>query len=526
MLEALDSADIRSLPAGKAGKKAVETYYNILLFLIAYPDNQTIYQIASGALQKLQVYIASHENLKRSLFNTGITNTNLCAAFSFEMVKWLKKNHPKDTWLSSFEANDGQIKSILSVVLPKVESEILQDGNATWKSWLRQSMKKGEDLLDRLIAIFDETDIRPEVKDELWLAIGINIEVHFPSHHSLPVSLITPYYHRSGIKRNFIRQLSSTAPVRVSVAETEAGNIIECARMILVRHLREIDPITFTAWQFISYYKLPRGLSVALMGMIPERRHPIDNYIGYVVFKNGLPVAYAASWILFDSARIGLNVFPAYRGGESQYIFQEVLKLHGHVYNLNRFTVDPYQIGKDNSDGIHSGAFWIYYHAGFRPIGEQQKKLAVAEAMKIKSTKGYRTSAFVLTKLAGSRMELLLQKNPVRFDATDLSRAFANILKLHFRNDHKMAVQSSFEKLAKLLEIKNYQEEKLQFILKNWCILLMNKEQALRRNGPLKKLLKKLFELKATGSEEEYISGMQRSKELRNIIEIILKENL
>jgi hypothetical protein len=442
------------------------------------------------------------------------------------MVKWLRKNHPKDTWLSSFEANDGQIKSILSVVLPKVESEILQDGNATWKSWLKKSMKKDEDLLDRLIAIFDETDIRPEVKDELWLAIGINIEVHFPSHHSLPLSLIAPYYHRSLIKKNFISQTSSPEPVRITVDETEAGTIIECARMILVRHLREIDPITFTAWQFVSYYRLPRGLSVALMGMVPERRHPIDNYIGYVVFKNGLPVAYAASWILFDSARIGLNVFPAYRGGESQYIFQEVLKLHSHVYNLNRFTVDPYQIGKDNSDGIHSGAFWIYYRAGFRPIGEQQKKIAEEEAGKIKSTKGYRTSGPVLAKLANSRMELLLKKNPVRFDATDLSRVFASILKLQFSNDHKMAVQSSFVKLARLLEIKNYQEENLQFILKNWCILLLNKEQELRRNGPLKKVLNKLFELKAKGSEEEYISGMQRSKELRKFIEIILKENL
>jgi hypothetical protein len=89
-----------------------------------------------------------------------------------------------------------------------------------------------------------------------------------------------------------------------------------------------------------------------------------------------------------------------------------------------------------------------------------------------------------------------------------------------------MAVQSSYVKLAKLLQIKNYQEEKLQFILKNWCTLLMNQQEGLRKNNALKKLLKKLFELKATGSEEEYISGMQRSKELRKFIEVILKENL
>ena len=180
--------------------------------------------------------------------------------------------------------------------------------------------------------------------------------------------------------------------------------------MILVRHFREIDPITFTDARLVSYYRLPRGLSVALMGMVPERRHPIDSYMGYVVFKNGLPIGYGGSWILFDSGRIGLNIFPAYRGGESQYIFEQVLKVHREVYQLNRFSVDPYQIGKENSEGIKSGAFWTYYHAGFRPICEEQKKLAEAEALKIKSIKGYRSSVSTLKKLADSRLELVLQK--------------------------------------------------------------------------------------------------------------------
>ncbi len=67
------------------------------------------------------------------------------------------------------------------------------------------------------------------------------------------------------------------------------------------------------------------------MGMVPERRHPIDSYMGYIVFKNGLPVAYAVSWILFNSARIGLNVFYNYRGGEAKYIFDKYWK---YIYSV------------------------------------------------------------------------------------------------------------------------------------------------------------------------------------------------
>ena len=506
-------------------KSALQSWYDILLFLLAYPDNPSVYRASTQALQRLQWYIRSNEHLKDRLFNSGVTNTNLCAAFGFEIVKWLRKNHPNDIWLSSFEADSGQIQSILSVVMPKVESEILQDANSDWKSWLKGTLKKGEDILDRLIAIFDETDIRPEVKDELWNAVGINVEINFTKHLSLPQSLVTPYYHSSLIRK--IRTRTSDLKFKkISLTELEARQIIECGRMILVRHLREIDPISFTAPPLVSYYLLPRGLTIALMGMVPERRHPIDSYMGYVVFKNGLPVAYAGSWILFDSGRIGLNVFPSYRGGESQYIFEQVLKLHQKVYRLRRFSVDPYQLGKHNDDGIRSGAFWVYYHAGFRPIRKDQRQLADAEAFQIQSSKNYRTPTSVLTKLADSRMELLLESRPASFDATDLSLAYARILQKQFNGNRKLADNRSFHELARLLQIKNYYENKIQFILKNWCVLLGNKLEELRPNTTLRKTLKKLFELKARGSEEEYISELQHAKDLKKLLEKIVAENI
>jgi hypothetical protein len=507
-------------------KKDLQFYYDCLLFLIAYPDNKSIYMLASQSLQRLHSYIRSHERIKTSLFNSGITGTQLSAAFSFEIVKWIRKKNPSDIKLNYIEADDGHIQSILSVVMPKVESEILQDANATWKSWLKMSLNKGEDILDRLIAVFDDADIRPEIRDELWTAIGINVEINFTSQTRLPDTLITPYYHRSVIRKNFRKQQPGSKPIQVDLDETEAEQIIECGRMILVRHLREIDPITFTAPRLVSYYRLPRGLGVALMGMVPERRHPIDSYMGYLVFKNGLPIGYAGSWILFDSARIGLNIFPSFRGGESQFIFDQILNVHRWVYQLNRFSVDPYQLGKQNDEGILSGAFWVYYHAGFRPVREEQKKLAEEEAVKIKSIKGYRTPASILEKLADSRLELILQKKAVRFDATDLSLAYANIIRKKYNNNRKEAGELLFKKLAEIIQIKNYHEEKIKFTLKNWCILLLNDEKELRSNGELMKKLKKLFELKASGDEEVYISGLQKAKELRKFLERIVKENV
>ena len=519
-IQLLNTINIKTIKS----KKELQSCYSALLFLMAYPDNKTIYNLANKLLSELQLHVQLNKKLQRGLYNTGITQTYICAAFSFEMVKWLRKTRREEIKLSSFEAADAQIQSILSVVMPKAESEILQDANAVWKGWFKHLKRKDEDLLDQLIAVFDSSDIRPEVKDELWNVIGMNVEINFTSHCCLPASLTKFYFHRSLIKKQIKKQTPVVKPVQIKLTENEAEQIIDCSRMILVRKLRELDPISFTATKLVSYYHLPRGISIVLMGMVAERRHPIDSYMGYLVFKNGLPVAYAGSWILFDSARIGLNVFADYRGGEARYIFDQVLQLHSKVYHLKRFTVDPYQIGKQNDDGIHSGAFWIYYHAGFRPLQKLQKELAATEYLKIKTNKNYRSPESTLKILADSRLELILKKSAVSFDATDLSRAYAGILTQKYNGNRKKAEKDGVKKLANMLQLKNYQEENLHFILKNWAILLLSKEKELYDNNPLKKTLKKLFVLKANNSEEVYITTLQQAAGLRKFIEELVKE--
>lgn len=504
-------------------KKAFQLYADTLLFLIAYPDNKTVYTYANQLLHQLHAYIQANEKKQYSLYNTGITGTTVCAAFSFEIVKWLRKHYPDNIKISSFEAADGPILAILCVMMTKLESEILQDSYFHWREWIQRTLHPGETLLDGLLAVFENNESRPEVKDELWAAMGVNTEIKFSTHSILSNTLIIPYYHRQLLPKETQPTLV-TKPVKVKLNESEALQIIDCSKMILVRHLREIDPISFADAKLVSYYQLPRGLSIALLEMTPERRHPIDSYIGYTVFKNGLPVAYAGSWLMFDSGRIGLNVFPAYRGGESQFIFQQVLYLHAQVYRLKRFTVDPYQIGNKNSDGIHSGAFWVYYRAGFRPLLPVPFEIAEAEAEKIKKIPGYHSPVQVLKKLAESKLELLLHKKVVRFDANDLSLAYVTILSNNYNFNRKEFEKGKTKKLASMLQIKNSDDPTIKFILQNWAVLIMHNETTPQLNGELKKELKKLFVLKATGSEAAYHALLQKSKIVRQLIESILSK--
>lgn len=504
------------------GKKALLTYYDVLLFIIAYPDNKTIYTNALRSLQALENYIANKETLQYSFYNSGITKSSVCAAFSFEIVKWLRFNHRADIRLDSFEAADEQIRSTLTVVMQKVETEKMQETKTAWKVWIENSLQEREDLLDGLINIFENCSLRPEVKDELWNTIGINTEIDFSSHCSLSGKLVQSFYQRSIIRK--LPKQVEFKPKKIKLSAAEAEQIINCSRMILIRQLREIDPISFTYPDGVAYYQLQRGYSIALMNMIPLRQVPNDCYLGYTVFKNGLPVAYAGSWIMFDSSRIGLNVYPYYRGGESQYIFQLALQVHAKVFGLKRFTVDAYQIGKENDDGIRSGAFWVYHKAGFRPIEKKQKELAAEEEIKIKKTPGYRSSISVLKKLADSRMELYLNQNALPFDAVDLSDMYAAILKKKYKNNRLLAEKGNVKRLATILGIKNPNEASMNYILKNWALLLLYKENELQKNHLLKKELNQLFKLKAAGRENEYIVAMNKAKAFRNYLQKVYTE--
>jgi len=516
-LQLLNSISIQEIKS----KSTAKTFYTSLLFLQAYPDNKTVYKQTARLLLRLNAHIQNNESLQYNLYNSGITGTTICAAFGFEMVKWLRITRPAEISFNSFEADDDHIQAFLSVVMPKAESEIFQDGNADWKNWLKKMRQPGEDILDQLINIFDSSNIRPEVKDEIWNTIGINVEIRLATTCCLQPSLIKTFYHRSLLRKEI--KEAPLKPVAIKLSNEAAEQIIDCSRIILIRHLREIDPISFTSARLVSYYHLPRGISIALMEMVPERRHPIDSYMGYTVFKNGLPVAYAGSWILFNSGRIGLNVFPDYRGGETRYIFEKVLALHTKVYNLKRFTVDPYQVGKDNSDGIRSGAFWVYYHAGFRPIEKKQQMLAEAESAKIKSVEKHRSAPAVLKTLAESRLEWMLQKSAVRFDATDMSRAYAGIISKKYNGNRQLAEKPAAKKLADMLQIKDYYEDNMNFILRNWAVFLLCKEEEIKLSNNLKQILKNLFRLKASGSEMEYIKALQKAGALQNIVTELIK---
>ena len=86
-IQLLKSININAL----RNKRVTQSLYSTLQFLIAYPDNKTIYKLSNQLFQNLQKYIKANNKLRSGLYNSGITYTSICAAFSFEPVKWMRR---------------------------------------------------------------------------------------------------------------------------------------------------------------------------------------------------------------------------------------------------------------------------------------------------------------------------------------------------------------------------------------------------------------------------------------------------
>jgi len=84
-----------------------------------------------------------------------------------------------------------------------------------------------------------------------------------------------------------------------------------------------------------------------------------------------------------------------------------------HFVGVTAFSLDPYQIGFENEEGIESGAFWFYRKLGFRPTDRDVLELALREEEKIRTRKGYRTAAATLRKLARSPMIFELEEKRI-----------------------------------------------------------------------------------------------------------------
>ncbi len=454
-------------------KKIIEQYNECLLFLLGYAENEELYLLAKKEMERLAESVKKLPAAKiDQLERTGIAYTQTQAANSYTLVKWLLKKYPGQVALHSFDETGIHPKEVLRHTLSEMEFEFAFTEKLNPVKWLETAAgsKNKKDLLICMINLFERIDASDLIKDQLFESLKVYISV-IPKNKEISkgfgnFELHKNYYHTNGLLKKFDERelINKKLPAPKKLSDPEKNTIIEKARIALFLLNRETEPVVYCNADGLLFYELEHGLSIALFSILPERRLPLESYIGFMMFKNGYPMAYGGGWLFGDRSLLGINIFEHFRGGESAFVFCQLLRSYKQSFGANYFEVEPYQFGKNNPEGIQSGAFWFYYRFGFRPVDAELKKLALNEAEKIKSEKGYRSSFETLKRFTNSNLAVNFGDQPQPINPSIISDHITDQIKLNFKGDRSAAEKYCLQKLKTDLGIeinKTSKEEKI-----------------------------------------------------------------
>ena len=174
--------------------------------------------------------------------------------------------------------------------------------------------------------------------------------------------------------------------------------------------------ITYANDDEVWWSDLGAGVGLAVIGVEPVWRLPLEANYGWMAFSLGVPIAYGGVSPLVGQANTGIHLFEAFRGSEAAYLWAACLRAFATLFGVKRFVVNPVQVGEDNEEAIASGALWFYWRLGFRPVGRALRAAAAREWKRVQSGTGRRSNPEMLRRLATADLHLVLPGAMPAFD--------------------------------------------------------------------------------------------------------------
>lgn len=449
--------------------------HELALFAAAYPNDPRELASAEAALKGIASFIRKNRSAKQppkwldELDDSGIAHTHTTAAFSIDLSHWLTRRFPNDVELDWQDGDVGQnLCDFLPGVVARVEHDGLLDDRLTLQAWVdlatgRAKGRKGISTAAWLVRALKNrmTDgvIADRVFDSLDLRLRMRLDDPIASRTLSRFPKRPVFFQRSAALGSFDvpELLGRKLPHRRTLPPRDASALLDVCRATLAVRQRETDPITYANTGEAWLYQLERGVDVAVFGMAPDRRLPIESYFGYIAARNRVPIAYGGGWVFLDRCEVGVNLFETFRGGESSFVFTQILRVYRNLFRARRMTVDPFQFGAGNPEAIQSGAFWFYHRLGFRPSEPRIAKLAEAEHAKIRADRTHRTPAATLRRFATSPLALTFHDSPAaaRPDIAlgDLSLAVTEWIGKRFAGDSDAAGRWANERVSRALGV-------------------------------------------------------------------------
>src|SRR5438132_10834290 len=403
-------------------------WHENLLFLRAYPQSAAVLKKIEGILKTFEKRVSQLRDAEVDLSllddpeESGIAGTSVTTNFSYAIVRWLVAKYPKQLSIDWdwFEEEDG-FGATMPRFIPLLENEAMVEANVPYRDWLRAAIG-GRSELVWLSDRFEALNVSEQRKAELYDSLKLHVTWRFGVRSSrtgmkLPSRKIF-FHDQPLIQRREISLAAelSSPPIAVEKASATMGEkILDMTRETSAVRYRELHGFTYGDSRRVLKASLGRGTEAFVIGVPPEYRLPLRAYQAALIFKNGVPIAYFEGLSLFERMESGFNLYYTFRDGETAWLYARILRLMRQLLGVTVFSIEPYQIGHENEEGIESGAFWFYRKLGFQPVRPELMKLTLSEEQKIATKRDYRTSARTLRRLAAGHMlfELSLDQKQI-----------------------------------------------------------------------------------------------------------------
>jgi hypothetical protein len=349
------------------------------------------------------------------LSDSGIAGTRVSYSFSFDVARWLARKAPGAVSIDWRELkNSERLDDLLRNILLPAEEDYFDSGYVSTRDWLdiARAGSTGTDF-DWLMAQLEAGDRSSwrQLYDraELPLVWSLDQSQFSKSQNVFPVRALSARKCKLRPRPANVKQAIEQPLVSIrKQSKSRGAALIDVAMASLATRHRETYHFNFANPDEVYLADTGEGICIAIFGLRPEYRFPLECTMGYLIISNGVPIGYGGASALFKQVNTGINIFNEYRGSEAAYLWVQVMRVYHALTGCTRFIANAYQLGGGNSEALQSGAFWFYYRLGYRPVLDDVRRLAIAEMRKRRRNPEHRSNNKTLRILASCDMHLVL----------------------------------------------------------------------------------------------------------------------
>src|ERR1051326_5314210 len=512
-------------------------FHDLLLFFRAFPVGPAVLRLADKLLGKFEPKVSAALAAGADADDfvpeevVGIAGTVVEATFSYPMVCWLVQRQAKSI---SIQWDDYERETQRAVIWPRffplMEEDSLTEANVPYLDWLKAARGR-QDELPWLVRQFQRLPLGEKEKAALYDSLEIMVRWDMSGSRASRTLSRKPvkdfYFHREPLLQR--RQVSLAEefskprlPIKV-LSRLDAERTLDLVKEATGVRYRELYGTANADPGWVVQANPGRGVEIYLWGLPAEKRLPLRAYLAGFTVKNGVPINYVECISLFDWTEIGFNTFPAYRDGETAWIYAQHLRLLRQLHSVNAISVYPYQIGDGNEEAIGSGAFWFYRKMGFRSMNRELEKLAQGEEKKVQANARYRTSPATLRRLSKSHVvhELPEAERGAwdHFAMRNIGFAVQRRMARDFHGDAEAMRKTTVARLARNLNVNpNKLKAQEQVAFADFATVLSLVPDLARWSPAEKFALSEIIAAKAARTEQRYMRLLQKHARLRAAI--------